>query len=77
MAFYILTLILTIISTSKHLKLFYQIIIYIFLLGLGASSDLYQALNRDSYGRADPNALLNGFFPAWAIILLCLSGLYC
>jgi hypothetical protein len=39
-------------------------------------SQIYQNLNRDGYGRADPNAILNGFFPAWAILLLCLSGVF-
>jgi hypothetical protein len=30
--------------------------------------------SRDGFGRNDPNKLLNGFFPVWGIILLCLAG---
>ena len=26
-------------------------------------------------GRYDPNQLLNGFFPAWAIVMLSIAGL--
>lgn len=33
-----------------------------------------QSYSRDGYGRYDPNRLLNGFFPAWAILMLCLAG---
>jgi hypothetical protein len=32
------------------------------------------AESRDGYGKAYPNALLNGFFPVWAILLLSLAG---
>ena len=39
-------------------------------------SQIYQNLNRDGYGRADPNAMLGGFFPHWAIILLCCAGMF-
>lgn len=34
------------------------------------------SISRDRYGRADPNAILNGFFPVWAILMLCLSGIF-
>ncbi len=27
-------------------------------------------------GRYDPNQLLNGFFPAWAIVMLSIAGLF-
>jgi hypothetical protein len=33
-----------------------------------------QSLNRDGYGRPNPNQLLNGFYPVWAIFLLIASG---
>jgi hypothetical protein len=35
---------------------------------------IVSSISRDGYGRNEPNTLLNGFFPAWAIILLCLAG---
>ncbi|CAF1275391.1 unnamed protein product, partial [Didymodactylos carnosus] len=31
------------------------------------------ALTRDHYGRTDPDALLNGFFPVWAVIQFLLA----
>jgi hypothetical protein len=34
----------------------------------------YGVDSRDGYGRYDPNQLLNGFFPAWAILMLCIAG---
>ena len=33
-----------------------------------------EAFRRDGWGRNDPNQLLNGFFPAWAILLIGLAG---
>ena len=33
-----------------------------------------EAFHRDGWGRNDPNQLLNGFFPAWAILLIGLAG---
>lgn len=44
------------------------------LLDLVNAVEPINSISRDGYGRADPNAILNGFFPAWAIVLLCLSG---
>jgi hypothetical protein len=32
------------------------------------------ALNRDGLSRQNPDELLNGFFPAWAVLLFLLSG---
>jgi len=31
------------------------------------------SLTRDHYGRKDPDALLNGFFPVWAVIQFLLA----
>ena len=31
------------------------------------------AANRDSYNRSDPDAIFNGFFPVWGVVLLILS----
>ncbi|RNA39875.1 hypothetical protein BpHYR1_012481 [Brachionus plicatilis] len=53
-----------------------QIIIFIVSICSVLGQDMYSSVNRDGYGRPDPNSLLNGFFPAWAIILLCLAGLF-
>ncbi|CAF1071197.1 unnamed protein product [Adineta steineri] len=36
--------------------------------GLDVSKDQLIALTRDHFGRSDPDALLNGFFPVWAAI---------
>ena len=33
-----------------------------------------EAFHRDGWGRNDPNQLLNGFFPVWAILLIGLAG---
>ena len=49
----------------------------IFVLMNLASCVFTQAIHsysRDGYGRYDPNKLLNGFFPAWAILMLCIAG---
>jgi hypothetical protein len=32
------------------------------------------ALTRDALARGNPDELLNGFFPAWAVLLFLLSG---
>ena len=37
---------------------------------------IISSYSRDGYGRQDPNKLLNGFFPVWGIILLCLAGIF-
>lgn len=44
------------------------------LLGIVFGNDIISAMSRDGYGRPDPNSLLNGFFPAWPIVLLGLAG---
>jgi hypothetical protein len=33
-----------------------------------------RALSRDNLGRADPDALLNGFIPVWAGLIYILAG---
>jgi hypothetical protein len=37
------------------------------------------ALSRDGLGRVDPDALADGFFAAWPVVMLALSGnfIYC
>jgi hypothetical protein len=40
----------------------------------GLSKDELIALTRDHFGREDPDALLNGFFPVWAVIQLLIAG---
>lgn len=32
------------------------------------------ALTRDHRGRADPDALLNGFIPVWAVVIYTIAG---
>ncbi len=36
--------------------------------GIEVTKDELVALTRDHFGRSDPDALLNGFFPVWAVI---------
>lgn len=55
--------------------MFYAKLICLFgLVGAAFADDINTSLTRDGYGRSDPNQLLNGFFPAWPILLLCLAG---
>ncbi|CAF0727788.1 unnamed protein product [Rotaria sordida] len=42
----------------------------------GLTKDEMIALTRDHFGRPDPDSLLNGFFPVWAVIQFCLSGFF-
>ena len=39
----------------------------------GLSKSEIISLTRDHFGRIDPDALLNGFFPVWAVIQLLIS----
>ena len=52
-------------------------IVLISLVGaiLAQSNNVILSIARDSYGRSDPNALLNGFFPAWPVIILICAGI--
>ncbi|CAF0709188.1 unnamed protein product [Brachionus calyciflorus] len=61
---------------EKKIKMFGEIALLLISIGCVLSESIYSSLNRDGYGRQDPNSLLNGFFPAWAIILLCLAGVF-
>lgn len=38
------------------------------LKGTDLNKDEIIALTRDHFGRKDPDELLNGFFPVWAVI---------
>jgi hypothetical protein len=38
------------------------------------TKDEIKVLTRDNFARRDPDALLNGFFPVWAVIQLILGG---
>ena len=38
------------------------------------ASQLVSTYGRDDRHRMDPNQLLNGFFPAWAFVMLALAG---
>ncbi|CAF2338192.1 unnamed protein product [Rotaria sp. Silwood2] len=44
--------------------------------GTDLAKDEIIALTRDHFGRPDPDGLLNGFFPVWAVIQFCLSGFF-
>ncbi|CAF0785572.1 unnamed protein product [Rotaria sp. Silwood1] len=44
--------------------------------GTGLTKKEIIALTRDHFGRPDPDGLLNGFFPVWAVIQFCLSGFF-
>ena len=46
------------------------------LKGVNVTKDELIALTRDHFGRTDPDALLNGFFPVWAAIQFIISGKY-
>lgn len=57
------------------LFLFYYFLVYcIDLRGMNVTKDEIIALTRDHFGRTNPDDLLNGFFPVWAVIQFCLSG---
>jgi hypothetical protein len=44
------------------------------LNGMDLSKDEVVALTRDHFGRTDPDALLHGFFPVWAVIQFLIAG---
>jgi hypothetical protein len=44
------------------------------LHGVDVTKNQLISLTRDHFGRPDPDALLNGFFPVWAVIQLFLAG---
>jgi hypothetical protein len=50
-----------------------ELIVLLCIIG-AVMGDALGSLYRDGYGRANPNALLNGFFPAWPVIILGVGG---
>ena len=52
---------------------------YLILIGIICDSNSNKAdiasLSRDAFGRINPNELVAGYFPAWAVVLLILSGM--
>ena len=64
-----------IISTGKILEIFdplmWAVLFLVYCTDLKDGSltkDEIIALTRDHFGRSDPDQLLNGFFPVWAVI---------
>ncbi|UJR33421.1 hypothetical protein I4U23_020866 [Adineta vaga] len=46
------------------------------LHGTSIPKDEVVALTRDNFGRVEPDSLMNGFFPVWAVIQLILGGIF-
>ncbi|CAF1198138.1 unnamed protein product [Adineta ricciae] len=44
--------------------------------GVPLTKDEATALTRDKFGRVEPDSLMNGFFPVWAVIQLILGGIF-
>ncbi|CAF2163097.1 unnamed protein product [Rotaria magnacalcarata] len=67
-------------STLFTLSIFYTTIVStvycVDLKGITVTKDEIIALTRDHFGRVDPDSLLNGFFPVWAVIQFCLAGFF-
>ncbi|CAM4818195.1 unnamed protein product [Rotaria magnacalcarata] len=65
-------------STLFTLSIFYTTIVStvycVDLKGITVTKDEIIALTRDHFGRVDPDSLLNGFFPVWAVIQFCLAA---
>ncbi len=62
---------------SLRILLSSSFLIIISLIDIASSAGgdpVISSYSRDGFGRNDPNKLLNGFFPVWGIILLCLAG---
>ncbi|CAF1313610.1 unnamed protein product [Adineta steineri] len=46
------------------------------LHGVQVTKDELISLTRDHFGRTDPDALLNGFFPVWAVIQFLIAAFF-
>jgi hypothetical protein len=53
---------------SLFIAIFDFIVYCVDLRGVDVTKDELISLTRDHFGRKDPDELLNGFFPVWAVI---------
>ena len=43
-------------------------------MGVQLSNDEIMALTRDGLSRSNPDELINGFFPAWVVVIWLISS---